>query len=218
MGDAMPRDGDTMREVIEQPQESAAKEEALFVARLKSGDEAAFTEVVERCAGRCLAVARRFMRSEDDALDAVQDAFLAMFKNIQKFDEHASLNTWLHRIVVNACLMKLRGKRRRPESSIEAMLPTFLADGHQTHASRRWADNPAGAMEHTELRRLVRAKIDELPEQYRNVLLLRDIEGLDTAAAGAALEMTETAVKTRLHRARQALRGLLDPHMLGDSQ
>jgi RNA polymerase sigma-70 factor, ECF subfamily len=187
--------------------------EARLVARLKAGEEAAYAEVIELYGGRCLAVARRFMRTDDDAQDAVQDAFLSMFKNIARFDEQARLSTWLHRIVVNACLMKLRGRQRRPETSIEGLLPTFVADGHQTRPNQPWPDSPAAGMEREELRRIVREKIDELPEQYRNVLMLRDIEGLDTAATAEVLNMTETAVKTRLHRARQALRELLDAHV-----
>ena len=73
-----------------------------------------------------LAVARRFMRNEDDARDAVQDAFLSSFRALGRFDGDALLSTWLHRIVVNAALMKLRTRRRKPERSIEEMLPGFL--------------------------------------------------------------------------------------------
>jgi RNA polymerase sigma-70 factor (ECF subfamily) len=196
----------------EQDERTDAGSESRLVSRLKSGEDAAFAEVIELYGGRCLAVARRFMRSEDDAQDAVQDAFLSMFKNIGRFDGQSRLSTWLHRIVVNACLMKLRSKQRRPETSIEGLLPTFVEDGHSAKPYRAWRDEPGKAGEREELRRLVREKIDELPEGYRDVLLLRDIEGLDTAETAAAMEMTETAVKTRLHRARQALRELLDGH------
>jgi RNA polymerase sigma-70 factor (ECF subfamily) len=191
---------------------AAETDESSLVARLKAGEDAAFTEVVHRYGGRCLAVARRLMRTEDDAQDAVQDAFLSMFKNIDRFDEQSRLSTWLHRIVVNACLMKLRSKQRRPETSIEGLLPTFVEDGHSARAYRSWNEQPGDDEDRAALRKLVREKIDELPESYRNILLLRDIEGLDTAATAAAMDMTETAVKTRLHRARQALRELLDGH------
>lgn len=195
------------------------EEEATLVARLKSGEESAYAEVIELYGGRCLAVARRFMRTEDDAQDAVQDAFLSMFKNIDRFDGQSRLSTWLHRIVVNACLMKLRSRSRRPETSIDALLPTFVEDGHSSKRYHSWSeDGPAGHAERAEVQRLVREKIDELPESYRNVLLLRDIEGLDTAETAEVMGMTETAVKTRLHRARQALRELLDGYMCGEAQ
>jgi RNA polymerase sigma-70 factor, ECF subfamily len=192
--------------------------EASLIARLKAGDEAAFAEVVEAQAGRCLAVARRFMRTDDDAQDAVQDAFLSMFRNIDRFDGQSRLSTWLHRIVVNACLMKLRARSRRPETSIESLLPSFVEDGHQSRPSTHWPEDPAAGLEQRELRALVRRRIDELPEPYRNVLLLRDIEGLDTAETAAVLGLSETAVKTRLHRARQALRGLLDQDVRGQGR
>lgn len=187
--------------------------ESQLVSRLRSGEDAAYAEVIALYGGRCLAVARRFMRTEDDAQDAVQDAFLSMFRNIERFDEQSKLSTWLHRIVVNACLMKLRTRQRRPETSIETLLPAFLEDGHQSRPNRPWPEDPGLAIDRSDLRRLVREKIDELPDQYRNVILLRDIEELDTAATAEALGMTETAVKTRLHRARQALRELLDRHI-----
>lgn len=187
-------------------------DEGDVVARLRAGDDAAFAELLDLYGGRCLAVARRFMRNEQDAEDAVQDAFLSAFKNLDGFDGKAKLGTWLHRIVVNACLMKLRTQRRRPETSIEGLLPTFVADGHQTKSNIAW---PETSLDTLELRKLVREKINELPDGYRNVLLLRDIEGLDTGEAAAVLGMTETAVKTRLHRARQALRELLDQHLMG---
>ncbi len=202
------------------PLHTAADAEQLLINRLKSGEEAAFAEAVQTLGPRCLAVARRFMRSEEDAQDAVQDAFLSMFRNIEKFDGQSRLNTWLHRIVVNACLMKLRAKQRRPEVSIEALLPTFVEDGHASRPSRSWpafADTGPTSESRRELQAVVREKISELPDGYRNVLLLRDIEGLDTAATAAALGMSETAVKTRLHRARQALRELLDRHIRGDT-
>jgi RNA polymerase sigma-70 factor (ECF subfamily) len=195
------------------------EEESRLVTRLKSGEESAYAEVIQLYGGRCLAVARRFMHTDDDAQDAVQDAFLSMFKNIDRFDGQSRLSTWLHRIVVNACLMKLRSRSRRPETSSDALLPTFVEDGHSSTRYRVWSDDgPAGHAERAEVQQIVREKIDELPESYRNVLLLRDIEGLDTAETAEVMGMTETAVKTRLHRARQALRELLDGYMRGEDQ
>ncbi|MFN7020005.1 MAG: sigma-70 family RNA polymerase sigma factor [Phycisphaerales bacterium] len=193
--------------------EDSLVRDAELIARLRSGEESAFVEMISLYGGRSLMVARRFMRTEQDAEDAVQDAFLSVFKNLDRFDENARLSTWLHRIVVNACLMRLRSQRRRPETSIESLLPTFLPDGHQSRPNRPWPRSAEQAFEQREMRDLVRRKIDELPDGYRDVLLLRDIEGLDTAETASALDMTETAVKTRLHRARQALRELLDPHL-----
>jgi RNA polymerase sigma-70 factor (ECF subfamily) len=184
-----------------------------LVARLRSGEEAAYEELVREHGGRLLAVARRFLRSDDDARDAVQDAFLAAFRNIRHFEGQSRLSTWLHRIVVNAALMKLRTRRRKPETPIEELLPGFLEDGHMTHPARPWRKGGADPAELNELRDLVLEKIRELPEGYRNVLVLRDIEDLDTEETAQLMGLSTGAVKTRLHRARQALRTLLEPHL-----
>src|SRR4051794_18527306 len=90
-------------------------DETDLVRRLKAGDEEAYASVVRTLGGRMLAVARRFLDDEDLARDAVQDAFLSAFRSIQSFDGDAQLSTWLHRIVVNAALMRLRTRRRKPE-------------------------------------------------------------------------------------------------------
>jgi len=190
-------------------------EEALLLPRLRSGDAHAFEELVRRYMGRLLRVARRLLRSEEDARDAVQDAFVSAFRAIGDFESTARLSTWLHRIVVNACLMKLRTQRRKPEEDIEDYLPRFLEDGHQVEPSVAWGESAQTVMERAETRDLVRAAIEKLPETYRTVLLLRDIEELPTDEVARLLGVTPNAVKIRLHRGRQALRALLDPHMRG---
>lgn len=191
--------------------ETADRDQTDLIARLRAKDDDAFDELVCLASGRMLAVARRMLNREEDAQDAVQDAFLSAFKALDRFDGRSQLTTWLHRITVNACLMKLRSQRRRPERQIEDFLPNFIADGHQKNPSKSWTPEALQSIERNETRALVRAKIDELPEQYRVVLILRDIEELSTEETASALGMTTNAVKTRLHRARQALKGLLDP-------
>jgi RNA polymerase sigma-70 factor (ECF subfamily) len=116
--------------------------------------------------------------------------------------------------VVNTALMKLRTRRRRPEESIEALLPGFLADGHHAERFTAWTERADQALARNETREAVRRHIDELPESFRTVLLLRDIEGLSTEETARLLETTTNAVKIRLHRARQALRTLLAPHFV----
>ncbi len=167
---------------------------------------------------RLLRVARRMMPAEEDARDAVQDAFVAAFKSIGKFEAQSQLSTWLHRVLINASLMRLRSSRRRPEEDIEEYLPRFKEDGHQVEPSIAWGSvsEPADAvLEREELRDQVRAAIDMLPDTYRAVLLLRDIEEMSTEEVAEMLGITANAVKIRLHRARQALRALLDPAMRG---
>lgn len=194
----------------------ASFDEAAMLARLRAKDEAAFDELVDAAAGRMLSVARKMMSTEADAEDAVQDAFLSAFKSLDRFDGRSKLTTWLHQITVNACLMKLRSKRRRPEKSMDALLPEFVADGHQKEPQKRWHAEGSGGIEQDEVRALVRSRIEELPEQYRVVLVLRDVEGLDTEETAAVLGVTLDTVRTRLHRARQALKTLLDPYFAED--
>lgn len=189
-----------------------AADESLLLSRMRAGEERAFEELVRAMSARMLAVARRMMRSEEDARDAVQDAWASAFRGLAAFDGQSRLSTWLHRITVNACLMRLRTKRRKPERSIEELLPRFKEDGHQWEPSAPWREIGGAAMS-GETAEVVRKCIDELPEAYRTVLVLRDLEGVDTAEAAEMLGLSENALKTRLHRARQALRELLDPYM-----
>jgi len=187
-----------------------------LLRRLKSGEELAFERLVRDQGGRLLAVARRFLRDEEEARDAVQEGFLSAWRALDRFDQGSRLSTWLHRIVVNACLMRLRTRRRRPEEPIEDFLPRFEADGHQVlHPTPEWEGSAETLLARSETRAIVREAIDRLPESYRAVLLLRDIEELSTEEAARSLGVTENAVKIRLHRARQALRGLLEPHFRG---
>lgn len=182
-----------------------------LLERLRRGDEGAYEELVRAEASHLLAVARRFLRQEEDAQDAVQQAFLSAFRALPSFNGQCRLTTWLHRIVTNTALMKLRTRSRKPETAIEDLLPTFLEDGHQANPMSDWAANAHDRLQRLEVRSQVRAAIDQLPEGYRTVLLLRDIEELDTEETARALGLSEGAVKTRLHRARQALAGLLEP-------
>jgi RNA polymerase sigma-70 factor (ECF subfamily) len=192
------------------------RDESSLVARLRAGDDAAFEELVRRHGGRLLAVARRILPAEEDARDAVQDAFLSAFRALGRFEGQARLSTWLHRIVVNAALMRLRTRSRKPELLIEDLLPGFLEDGHMAHPAVAWRKPSTDPVERAQLRALVLENIHRLPEAYRNVLILRDIEDLDTGETAEILGVSANAVKTRLHRARQALRGLLEPHLRED--
>lgn len=196
--------------------EARARDKALL-ERLRAGEDAAFRELVEVNTGPMLAVARRFMRNEDDARDAVQDAFLSGFRALERFAGDSLLSTWLHRITINACLMKLRTRRRRPEGSIDDLLPGFLEDGRLAGSDESWQDRADAILESRQSRRLVSEAIDRLPDIYRTVLILRDIEGFDTEQTAEALDLSIPAVKTRLHRARQALKGLLDRHFVKGS-
>ena len=193
---------------------------AIVTANVKAGPQPDlprfdFEDVVRRFGPRLLAVARRFVRNEEDARDVLQDGLVAAFRAMDRFEGHSTPETWLHRIVVNAALMKLRSRRRRPETSLEDLLPGFLEDGHHEKHVHDWPESPEAALGRRETRDIVRSCIDRLPEAHRTILILRDVEDFSTQEAAASLGITEGAAKLRLHRARQALRGLLAPFFEG---
>ncbi len=192
-------------------------DESALVARLRQGESIAYEEVMRLYGGRLLAVARRMLSSEDEAMDVVQEAYISAFRSIGNFQEGSTLYTWLHRITINAALMRLRRRRRKPETSIEDLLPTYLEDGHRRVHGTGWTEPTSSLLERKETRDAILRSIDKLPDNYRTVLLLRDIEGLDTESAARALEETPGTVKTRLHRARQALRELLEQEFGAES-
>jgi RNA polymerase sigma-70 factor (ECF subfamily) len=177
--------------------------EEMLVRRLRGGDPTAFEELVRSHGPRLLAVARRLCGDADEAQDALQDAFLCAFRSIDGFHSTARLGTWLHRIVVNAALMKLRARRRRGHVVVESA----LSGGDDRWLEQRSViEEDLDSAERAETRAVVRRAIDGMPERYRTVLVLRDIEELDTASVAEALNITPNAVKIRLHRARQALK------------
>ena len=187
-------------------------DDAALLAALRTGEEWAYRQLVSVYGGRLLAVARRILRNDEEAQDALQEAFLQAFRALPRFEGNARISTWLHRIVVNAALMRIRSRKSRPEESIEPFLPTFQDDGHASVAFREWEGGADELLERAETRALVRSAIERLPETYREILTLRELEELDTAEVAELLGITANAVKIRLHRARQALRGMLDPH------
>lgn len=199
--------------------EAASQDEASLIAGLRAGDDAAFEKLVSLHGGRMLAVARRYLRSEHDAQDAVQDAFLQAFKAIARFQGNASLSTWLHRITVNAALMKLRAQRHEPGAAsrpIDDLLPSYYEDGHRIDPRPAWRETGDELTQRRETRDIVLSCIDRLPEDYRTILLLRDIEELSTEETAERLGVSQALVKTRLHRARQALRTLLERQFARD--
>jgi len=198
------------------PNAESIVEPADLLPRLRAGDTAAFEDLVKLTQDRLYAVALRMLGKSDEAADAVQEAYLSAFKAMAKFEGGSNLSTWLHRITMNACLMKMRSRRRRPEVLVDDLMPTFLADGHQTQPSRPWKPDGRAGIETNELLALVRAAIDQLPDQLRDVLLLRDIESIDTQTSAELLGVTPSVVKNRLHRARMAVRAMLEPLLVED--
>ena len=190
--------------------------EAALLARLRAGEDAAYEELVRASSPRLLATLRRMLRSDDDARDALQETYLAAFRALPRFEGQSKLSTWLHRIAVNSALMKLRSKRRRPEESIDELLPRFEQDGHFTADTASTGKLLDEEVDDARRRAAVRRGIDRLPEAHRTVIVLRDVEGLSTEETADQLGITREATKMRLHRARQALRTLLEQELGGD--
>jgi RNA polymerase sigma-70 factor (ECF subfamily) len=184
-------------------------DEPLLVERILLGDQGACETLVRRHGGRMLSVARRLLRCDEEADDAVQDAFLSAFRSLGSFGGQSSLGTWLHRIVVNACLMRLRGRSRRRDVPLDRLPP-----GSDEAGGRARPEHAPAILSRLETRAQVRACIDRLPEPHRTILVLRDVQELDTDETAERLGIRPGAVKTRLHRARQALRVLLAPVIL----
>jgi len=189
-------------------------DEPALLARLRAGEESAFEQLVRSNSARLLAAARRLLHNEEDARDAVQSAFIRAFQSLGRFREESRLSTWLHRILVNEALMKLRSRKGK-EESIDDLLPSFQEDGHQVRETADWSDLADKALERAETAEMVNRLIGELPESYRTVLVLRDIEGMSNAEIAEMLGINANLVKVRLHRARQALRTLLERELGG---
>ncbi len=166
--------------------------------------------------GWMLALARRLLRDPELAEDAVQEAFISAFRGFADFEGRAQIRTWLHRITVNACLSKLRQLKRLAEHSIDDLLPEFDQLDCRVEAHWPYLVSLNEILESDEQQTRVRRAIDELPESYRVVIQLRDIEGYSTAEVASMLEITEANVKVRLHRARSALKKLLEPILRGE--
>ena len=136
----------------------------------------------------------RMLGSVFDADDAAQEALVKAWQNLDRFEGRSKLSTWLHRVVVNASLMRLRSRRRIREHSLDELLPKFLADGHQAAPAPTWSDSALTLIEQEETRSAVRAAIDRLPDDYRSVLVLRDLQELDTATVAELLEISQANV------------------------
>ena len=219
-GGARRREGsvamDRLSEHKATPADTPATIETELVAALEAGDKTAAEVLVRTHGPWMLAVARRVVGDSALAEDCVQEAFFNAFHKIRDFEERSSLKSWLHRIVVNQALMKLRARRNRNEAPIDELLPAFDANACRVEGSWQYLATPEEIFEREDRRALIHAKINELPESYRQILQLRDIEELTTRQVAEGLGLSETNVKVRLHRARSALKKLLEPVLKGE--
>lgn len=188
-----------------------------LLERLRAGDATALETLMERFASRIYRVAHGITRSEADAEEVVQDVFLTLFRKAAGFEGRAALGTWIYRVAANAALNRRRGKRVQLEVNLEDHLPTYLEDGHRAgdraYLLADWSPLPDERLLTGENRRVLDAALDGLPEHYRAVIVLRDVEELPIERIAETLGESVASVKSRLHRARMALRERLTRHL-----
>ena len=183
---------------------SQTPSESLSLQALRSGDRAEFARLVETYSGVIYRLALKMLGNPQDAEDILQETFIKAYRGLAKFDGRSSLSTWLYRITINEALMMLR-RRKQAEVSIEE--PLDSADEQQEPLQIvDWCCLPEQELLSAEGRAYLDRAIDALSPSLRAVFLLRDIEGLSTQETGEVLKLSETAVKTRLSRARLRLR------------
>jgi RNA polymerase sigma-70 factor (ECF subfamily) len=179
-------------------------DEPALIDALLAGDKHACACMVKQHGSQMYAVALRIMGDADEAEEVVQDAFISACNKMASFEGRSKLSTWLYRITTNAALMRLRKRRDdtvsldEPQTTDEGdLLPRQLGD---------WDVDPGRQALSQELRQVMEAAVETLPPSLRAAFILRDIQGLSTQEAAEALDITESALKVRLHRARLALR------------
>jgi len=186
----------------------AALDDMALVHACKSGDAAAFEQLVKRYDRRLLSIAQNVTHNREDAQDAVQEAFLKVFRRLAQFQEKSQFSTWLIRITVNESLMRLRKQRSHREVFIDEDFQNDVAPFDAVD----WDPNPEELYRGSELRDILRRTLQELQPGLSVVFVLRDIEGLSTNETAEVLELTPVAVKARLWRARLQLRERLSKY------
>jgi RNA polymerase sigma-70 factor (ECF subfamily) len=184
-------------------------EDSALAMAAQGGDVGAFERLVERHRGRVYGLALRMLNSPEDAAEVLQEAFISAYRNLGSFRGDAQFGSWLHRIAANHALMRLR--HRRVVRDVEAPLeePTFNERGSLVDEVAEVKDAEGQAMDH-ELRRAIEEAAARLGDEYREVFVLKDLEGLSYEEISELTGASVPAVKSRLHRARLALRAAID--------
>jgi RNA polymerase sigma-70 factor, ECF subfamily len=169
-------------------------------------------EVFQQYGPRVYSLARRMLGSEADAEDVTQEVLLQVIRKLPTFRGEAAFPTWLHRVTVNAALSHRQKRARREQREIHDPIDKLFEEGSHQHPIRGWSVGPEDQALGNETQRLIEEAIAELPENYRDVFVLADVEGLPNAELAAMLGLSISAVKNRLHRARVLMRHALAHH------
>jgi RNA polymerase sigma-70 factor, ECF subfamily len=183
---------------------AAQPDESLLVQRAKAGDPEAFTELVERYQRKIFRLAKNITRNDEDAEDVLQEAFLKAYEHLGSFEGNSKFYTWIVRIAVNEALMKLRKRKGDKEVSLDE--PVDLGEEEVKREVAVWEDNPEQRYGRDEMQHILNEAVEGLKEDFRTVFVLRDIEELSTEETAESLGISVPAVKSRLLRARLALR------------
>jgi len=185
-----------------------------IVADLIAGKRGAFEGIIRQYGARLLLKATQMLGNTPDAEECVQECYLQVHRNISSFRGEANLYSWMYRILVNACLKKMKTRAVNNSASIESLLPDF--DDNNCRIEPNWPVVPTAeeVLRQNNTKRQVLAAIHSLPNSYRDILYLRDIEGYNTAEVAQKFSLSEGAIKVRLHRARSALKKILEPVFL----
>lgn len=181
-----------------------------LVRRVQAGNNEAFEELVKRYERKVYNIAYRLMGNERDASEVLQDAFLRAYRFLPKFQFKSSFFTWLYRIATNVSLTKLRKREKVQLVSIDE---PANADGDLPLEIPDYRYNPEKMMKQRQLREALQKAVDNLPPDYRSVVVLRDLEGLSNEEVSKVLNLTVAAVKSRLHRGRLELRKVLAEYL-----
>jgi RNA polymerase sigma-70 factor, ECF subfamily len=177
-----------------------------LVRRIKAGDERAFEEMVNRYNARVYSLSYGVLRNPQDAEEATQDAFLTLYRKIGTFDESRKFFSWFYRVALNSAYSRARRRPSLPTVAIEDRQPRFLADGHFAADVPDWSVAIENEVAARELAARAGEFIAELPPAYRDVIWMNDVEGMTAPEIAETLEISIPAFKSRLHRARLAVR------------
>jgi RNA polymerase sigma-70 factor, ECF subfamily len=191
------------------------QDDLALVERLQAGDHEALEAIIDLYSPKLYNVAQRILGESADSEEVIQDVFWTVFRKAKTFQGNSRFSTWLYRLTVNEALGKIRRrKNHKREIEYEEYLPKFTDDGH--HRIRPvvdWSDTLDRGYARQEMQWVVKAALDELKPLDRSVVVLSDLEGLSDKEIAATLQLTVSAVKTRLHRARLFLRGRLASYL-----
>ncbi len=193
--------------------ESRWKEDEALLERLRTGAPGAVEELLRLYQGKIFNLAMSILKNESDAEEASQDVFMTVIRKVNTFKGNSALYSWMYRICVNTCLMRLRGRRRNETVAIEEFMPVFTEEGMHASPMDDWSKEVERKALNEELGKMIRKFTEELSEKYRVVFVLSDVEGLSNEETAKILGMTVPAVKSRLHRARLYLREQLSRYL-----